>query len=65
MSDEIQRALGRIEGKLDAVIDTQKEHATKIDGLERVKAQALVLVTTFSIAIPLLWDSLKRHFGKP
>lgn len=34
MSDDIQRSLGRIEGKLDNILDSQKEHETRITSLE-------------------------------
>ncbi len=31
MSDEVQRSLGRIEGKLDALVSTMTSHATNDD----------------------------------
>lgn len=62
MSEEIQRALGRIEGKLDSVLSTQEKHAEQISGLEKVKTQALTLVGIFSIGIPLLWETIKTKF---
>jgi hypothetical protein len=59
MSDEIQRALGRIEGKLDTVLSTQEKHEEQISSLEMVKTQALTLVGIFSVGIPLLWETIK------
>lgn len=32
---ELQRAVGRIEGKLDQSLDDTKDHGTRIRGLER------------------------------
>jgi len=48
MTDEVQRSLGRIEGKLDSMLDAQSDHATRLASVERYTnriAGALVLVT--------------------
>ncbi len=63
MSEEIQRALGRIEGKLDSIIDRVDSHEEKISGLEKVKTQALTIVGLVTFAMTFLWDTVKHKLG--
>ncbi len=63
MSEEIQRALGRIEGKLDSIIDRVDSHEEKISGLEKVKTQALTIVGLVTFAMTFLWDAVKHKLG--
>lgn len=63
MSEEIQRALGRIEGKLDSIIDRVDSHEEKISGLEKVKTQALTMVGLVTFAMTFLWDAIKHKLG--
>ena len=63
MSEEIQRALGRIEGKLDSIIDRVDSHEEKISGLEKVKTQALTLVGFITFAMTFGWDWVKHKLG--
>lgn len=63
MSDEIQRALGRIEGKLDGVIERLNDHEEQISGLEKVKTQALTLVGFITFAMTFGWDWVKHKLG--
>lgn len=63
MSDEIQRALGRIEGKLDGVLDRLNAHEEQISGLEKVKTQALTLVGFVTFAMTFGWDWVKHKLG--
>lgn len=58
MSDEVQRALGRIEGKLDkldTVLAVQRGHERRISSLERWKAWTYGVATTVGIFIGLMW----------
>lgn len=52
MTDDIQRSLGRIEGKLDTFItaysSTQKEHGDDIEELKSFKNKALGIVALVS-----------------
>lgn len=63
MSEEIQRALGRIEGKLDSIIDRVDSHEEKISGLEKVKTQALTIAGLVTFAMTFLWDTVKHKLG--
>ena len=63
MIDEIQRALGRIEGKLDGVIERLNNHEEQISGLEKVKTQALTLVGFVTFAMTFGWDWVKHKLG--
>jgi len=49
MSEDINRALGRIEGKLDAALEIQKEHGEKIETLTAIKNYVIGIVTVFSM----------------
>lgn len=40
MSDEVQRSLGRIESKLDSVVDGYKEHGERLASLENDRSRA-------------------------
>lgn len=46
MSDELDRAVGRIEGKLDLIIDGQKRSDDRMDGIDarlrKVEKQAAI-----------------------
>ncbi|UOF77788.1 hemolysin xhlA [Caudoviricetes sp.] len=51
MSDELQRWMGRVETKIDTLLDTHKEHEARIQSLEddRNRAKgALIGVGMFS-----------------
>jgi hypothetical protein len=72
MAESIERTLGRIEGKLDAWIDTQKEDAARdkevddrLDRLENWKtglaSAGSVVVFLFAIAAKFLFDFAARH----
>jgi len=61
--NKIFRALGNIEGKLDTVIETVDEHSEQISGLEKVKTQALTLVSVITFAFTFGWDWLKHKLG--
>lgn len=70
MSDEIFRALGRIEGKLDAVDQTTTEikstlekHNKRIKSVESFKTQALTLAAVVGAAAGVLWDLIKSKLG--
>jgi len=70
MSDEIFRALGRIEGTLKAVQDDTneikghiKEHNHRIGSLEGFKIQVLAIAGLVGTATSLLWDLIKQKFG--
>lgn len=49
VSDEIQRSLGRIEGKLDSIIDIQKEHASRLDDLDALKNKGYGILSTVGL----------------
>ena len=63
MNEEAQRALGRIEGKLDSIIDRVDSHEEKISGLEKVKTQALTIVGFVTFTATLGWDWVKHKLG--
>lgn len=50
MSEEIQRSLGRIEGKLDNIIDRQEKHEKRLDGLDEIKNKGYGILTAVAIA---------------
>jgi hypothetical protein len=59
MADEVQRTLGRIESKLDSVLEKQDEHKQRLDnhgarigGLERWRAWTLGA----AVAIGAMWS---------
>lgn len=65
MADEVQRALGRIEAKLDSFTDIQKDHKQRLDNhgnrlgsLERWRAWTLGAGAVAGIVISVLWQLL-------
>jgi hypothetical protein len=53
MTDEVQRSLGRIEGKLDTALDMQAEHAKRIEKVERYTNQIAGALALVTVLIPV------------
>lgn len=49
MSDDVQRALGRIESKLDYIVDGHKDHSERISSLEADRNRAKGVIFGISI----------------
>lgn len=70
MSDDIMRALGRIEGRLDGIEDWQKEKGAKIDSIDQrtnkleIKAALNGAVSggVVSVGIALITAGIKEAF---
>ena len=60
MSDEIQRSLGRIEGKLDSVLEVQKTHAEKLAEHEALKNKGFGIFAAVAIAAGTVSASLTK-----
>jgi len=54
MTDEVQRSLGRIEGKLDAVLNSQEDHAKRLTAVERWSNQIAGALALVTVTIPVL-----------
>lgn len=60
MSDEIQRSLGRIEGKLDTILDVQKTHATRLDDLDALKNRGYGIIAAITVAGGFMGASISK-----
>lgn len=49
MSDEIQRSLGRIEGKLDMMLETQEAHGERLNNLDALKNKFYGIVSAVAV----------------
>jgi tRNA A22 N-methylase len=70
MSEDIQRILGRIEGKLDSISENVndnkesiKEHGIKIRGLENLKVQVVTIAGVAGTGFAFIWDIVKHKLG--
>ncbi len=63
MNDESLRMLGRMEGKLDTVLERLEKHEQQISALEKVKTQALTIVGFVTFTATLGWDWVKHKLG--
>lgn len=70
MSEELYKLVvkmssdvGEIKGKLDQALETQDKHSDRIDGLEKLKTQALTLVSVITFAMTFGWDWIKHKLG--
>lgn len=71
MSEEIMRAIGKLEGKLDAVYETSKSNSTKLDTMDgrlrSVENKSAVYGsiggTVAGVGVSLLVASLKDKIG--
>jgi hypothetical protein len=71
MSDEVQRALGRIEGKLDSVLEKQESHSDRLDNhgnrlgkLERWQSYTLGAGAAAGVLVGALWTILSAIHGR-
>lgn len=60
MADDVQRTLGRIEGKLDAVLQQQEDHKRRIDDLEGLKNKALGIAAIIGSMVGLIGTSIGK-----
>jgi len=70
MSEELFRALGRIEGKIDSIEANTAAISNKVDGhdkrintLEGFKAQLMAVAAVVGAAGSFAWDFFKNKFG--
>lgn len=70
MSEELYKLVvkmssdvGEIKGKLDQALETQEKHAEQINGLEKVKTQALTLIGVVSFGFTFGWEWVKSKIG--
>ena len=59
MSDDIQRSLGRIEGKLDSVLERQKSHEDRLDTLDAIKNKGYGILTAITVAAGAVGASVR------
>lgn len=55
MSDEVQRSLGRIEGKLDGLLEKIDTHETRISALEAWKAWTFGAAAAAGVIVGVVW----------
>ncbi|OQX12822.1 MAG: hypothetical protein BWK73_13995 [Thiothrix lacustris] len=73
MSDELNRALGRIEGKMDLLLDKEKEQDKKLEGIDArlrtVETKSAVYGTVggtlAGVGVSLIVGTLKSKLGIP
>lgn len=70
MSDEIFRALGRIEGAIEAIKGDTSEikntidsHNKRISAVEGFKVQVLTIAALVGAGMSFLWDIVKSKLG--
>lgn len=70
MSDEIFRALGRIEGAIEAIKgdtveikNTLEGHGKRISAVESFKLQVLTIAGLVGAGVSFIWDIVKNKFG--
>lgn len=70
MIEELSRALGRIEGKLDGIEKTTAEISEKVEGhsnrlgsLEGFKGQLMAVAAIIGGTISFAYDFLRQKFG--
>lgn len=71
LDHDVQRSLGRIEGKLDLMLaridhldKTAGKHDERIDALEHLRTRLLAYASVASIFITAAWQILSNNFGK-
>jgi hypothetical protein len=70
MSDEIHRALGRIEGAIDAIRGDTSEikqtldnHSKRLNSVEGFKIQILTIAGLVGAGMAFVWDIVKNKLG--
>lgn len=70
MSDEINRALGRIEGAMEAIKQdtseikvTLDQHNQRIGAIESFKVQILTIAGFVGAGVSVAWDAVKAKMG--
>ena len=70
MSEELNRSMGRMEGKLDEVLKNQCDFRAKFDKhddrlrhLEGQNMKFLGVIAVFTVALNVLWQSFKTRLG--
>lgn len=70
MSDEIFRALGRIEGAIDAIKNDTTEiktviesHGKRISAIEGFKLQVLTIAGIVGAGVSFVWDVVRNKIG--
>lgn len=63
MSDDIQRSLGRIEGKLDGVLEAHKDMRKDIDSLLHTRTYAYGIVAAIGTAFGFIGSHIKTFIG--
>ena len=58
--DDMERVLGRIEGKLDLMLDTQKNHGTRLDVLDEIKNKGYGIVTAITIGAGTIGATMSK-----
>jgi hypothetical protein len=58
--NELQRALGRVEGKLDDFLNTMNDHDSRIGRLERWKAYILGAAAASGVFLGAVWKIVAR-----
>lgn len=58
MSDEVQRSLGRLEGKLDAALEKMDNHEPRIARLERWQAWTFGAAGAVGVVVGVFWKIL-------
>jgi hypothetical protein len=60
MSDPVQNTLGRIEGKLDSLVDLHRDHEQRLRSLESSRSKLLGVAAGVSAAVSLAWKWLTK-----
>lgn len=60
-TDDLMRALGRIEGKLDTVLETHTDHSLRLRSLETWRNFERGIFATIGAAASLIFTSWKLH----
>lgn len=70
MSDEIFRALGRIEGAIEAIKgdtveikNTLEGHGNRLNAVEGFKIQVLTIAGLVGAGVSFIWDIVKNKLG--
>lgn len=63
MSDEIQRSLGRIEGKIDSMLSTQKEHGDRLTDVESFKNKSIGYLMAASAIFAAMMHFIPKAFA--
>lgn len=63
MSEEISRALGRIEGKMDLIIESHKRHDDDINDLKAHKNKQTGVIIGFSAVLSAFWHYVPKIFA--